>query len=139
MFSFFKKYFRNSIFLNKNANTKGKNGFTIIELIMVIAVLGILAAFALPRFPDLTLKARLAALHGLQGAVRSASALAHTQQLADGVASSIPIVLEGVTINMIEGYPVDVAGGIDLALQDYSGFTFVDSFGFVMEIGRAHV
>ncbi len=33
---------------------------------------------------------------------------------------------------MIEGYPVDVAGGIDLSLQDYSGFTFVDSFGFQM-------
>ena len=101
-------------------------GFTIVELIMVIAILGILAAFALPRFPDLTKKARIAALKGLEGATRSASTLAHTQQLADGASGATGITLEGQAITMVFGYPTGAAtGGIESALQSYDGFTYV--------------
>jgi len=52
-----------------------QNGFTLIELIVVIVILGILAAVALPRFIDLTQEALTASTQGVAGAISSASAI----------------------------------------------------------------
>ena len=97
--------------------TEAQKGFTLIELVVVIALLGILAAFAIPRFASLETEARSAVTQGLSGSVRSAAAMAHGLHLARGTAS---VDLEGNTIDIVNGYPD--AETIILTLADVSGF-----------------
>jgi len=99
-----------------------QTGFTLIELVVVITILGILAAFAIPRFTQLDSQARIAAVSALGGSLQSAAALAHAQYLAAGTAPAT-VTMDGQTITLTNGYPDQTASGIQNSLQDISGFT----------------
>ena len=96
-----------------------KQGFTLIELVVVIVILGILSAFALPRFANLGGDARAAAIEGMGGSIKSASSIVRSACLVksgcEGDLNSIE--LGGKTIGIDSGFADDSPGGIFKAAQ----------------------
>ncbi len=112
---------------------KAVSGFTLIELVVVITILGILAAFAFPRYAALEVAAREAVTDGLAGSIRSAYALAHGLSLAQSTPATV--TMEGNTITMVNGFPN--LATIDDTLVDYTGWTFAPLTGIFTKDGAA--
>ncbi|MDO8925770.1 MAG: type II secretion system protein [Sideroxyarcus sp.] len=103
---------------------KKQQGFTLIELIVVIVILGILAATALPRFTNLSDEARVASVNGITGAIRSAVAITRAQYLATGSSTAATALLGATTVdvNVGTGIPLGTIGGIGAALESTEGY-----------------
>ena len=72
-----------------NRTDRGQAGFTIIELVVVIVIIGILAATALPRFVDMTGDAQSASVEAVGGAFASGVNLAHASWIAQGATAAV--------------------------------------------------
>ncbi|WP_290653859.1 type II secretion system protein [Idiomarina sp.] len=97
---------------------RNQKGFTLIELIIVIVVLGILAVTAAPQFVDFSTDARSSAVKGLKGSLQGASQTIYARAAVDGSldgTKAAPVTVEG--IDTVFGYPAASQAGIVAASQ----------------------
>ena len=118
-----------------------RNGFTLIELVVVIVILGILAAIAAPKFMDLQTDARISAINGLSGAIKSAVNMSYAKSIIKGTDkldnfcgvknnANISTCPEGATEVFTKyGIPAADDAGIVEALQNEESYDKKDAAG----------
>lgn len=104
------------------------NGFTLIELIIVIVILGILAVIAAPKFIDISSDARIATIESLEASMRSASNLVNYKAIIENKTdcSTDPTIESGgESITLRCGFPCPHPSGIARAVISDDAFTWV--------------
>jgi MSHA pilin protein MshA len=120
----------------------GQQGFTLVELVVVLVILGILASVAIPRYVTYTKEARTAAMNGLAGAIRSSVGLTQAKYAAVGNTAAAAVTLaDGTSVTVTSGanggIPTVTAAGIQAAVNQ-TGFTFTPATG-VWDFGSGAV
>jgi MSHA pilin protein MshA len=82
------------------------SGFTLIELVVVIVILGILAAVAAPKFVNLSSDSRTAVMKGVEGAMRSANSMIYAKAAVAGkeAAASDTVTVNGASVATVYGF-----------------------------------
>jgi len=113
-----------------HSSTK-QSGFTLVELIVVIVILGILAATALPKFINVSTQANNASLNGLAGGLRSAVTVVQARHFAENDGNTSVDMVGGGTVDVAAatGIPNATATGIVAAMQSTDGFTATHAAG----------
>lgn len=103
---------------------KKQQGFTLIELVVVIVILGILAVTAAPKFMNLQGDARTSTLEGLKGAMKGAAGIVYGKAAIAGIESTSGAVSTGTgtqDVMTVNGYPTATSAGIGAALVGTEG------------------
>lgn len=108
---------------------KRQNGFTLIELVVVIVILGILAVTAAPKFLNLQDDARASSLQGLKGAIDGAAGITYGKAAIQGVESVSTAETTFDNIQIIYGYPTATSAGIGAAMTGFSDWQVVTDTG----------
>ncbi|EGR3415006.1 TPA: type II secretion system protein [Vibrio parahaemolyticus] len=113
---------------------KRQGGFTLIELVVVIVILGILAVTAAPRFLNLQDDARNATLEGLSGAIKGAAGIVYGKAAIEGVEAQAKsaISVGSNSISLVYGYPSATSASINPlvdGLQDGGDFIAISGDG----------